>query len=157
MIKLSIIEMILRAIPEGILDMTSIYVLSGTKINIRTMFLSGGLLGILLYFIRMLPVQFGIHTIIFLVALILIAIWVNKIDVNKAISSSLISMIILSICDWISIFIITNIFKDNVKNIMSNSLLKLLYGLPSLLLYLCIISVIYKMICKKRKSGQAFL
>lgn len=151
MLKLSILEFILRTIPSGILYITSVYVFSYEKINLRRVLYSGGILAILIYFIRTLPIQFGVHTIIFLIALIFIAIWINKIDVNKAISSSLISVGIISICDWASFFIMTTIFKGNVKIIMSNPMLKILYGVPSFLLYVFTIYGMYKILHIKKK------
>lgn len=154
MLKLSILEIILRLIPEGILNIMSVYVFSAEKINLRKIFLSGTLLANFLYFIRILPIEYGVHTLIYLIVFIFIVTWVNKIDTSRAMSSSLISMMILSICDWVSFFIMANILKSNVKNIMSNPWLKILYGLPSLVLYICIIFVSYKIIYRNRKVSK---
>lgn len=150
-LKLSILELIFRAIPEGFLHIMAVYVFSREKINLRKIITSGCLLGFIIFFIRILPIQFGIHTLIFLGTIILISICVNKIDTNKAISSSLVSTMILSICDSGNFFLIKDIFKINLKVIMSNPSLKVVYGLPSLVLYIFIILIAYKIIYKNRR------
>lgn len=149
MLHITILEIILRGIPETILLFLGVYIFSYTEISFKNLILSSLLLTAPLYLIRLLPIQFGVHTFLNLLILILLSVYVNKISTVKAISASLISTIILFICDAASYLLIMLLFKNNLSNILQDPMLKILYSMPSLLLFSIIIFVAYKIINSK--------
>ncbi|MTK12269.1 MAG: hypothetical protein F8N39_09310 [Clostridiaceae bacterium] len=104
------------------------------------------------YLVRMLPIQFGVHTIIIIMIFILINTSLNKIPIRKAISSSLISIITLSICESINLFVL-NYIKVDMEVIITKPLLKTLYFMPSLGLFALIILILYMVIRRNKKRG----
>lgn len=149
MLKLSLIEFFLRLIPEGFLLALSIYAFSSTPINKKRFIISGVILSINPYLIRMLPINFGVHTILLIMLYIIVAVNINRIDVMISIKLSLISIIILSICDFVNLFIVMKVLNISVEKLLDDILSKTLLGLPSLGLFFIIVFSFYKRSPKK--------
>jgi hypothetical protein len=143
-LKLSLLSLFLRTIPEGIMSIFANYVLANKKVDRKKMLVSGILLGISTYLIRFLPIHFGVHTILSIMIYIFLCIKINNIDYFKAISSSIISMIILFVLDWVAVFIYMKVFSINPKILFSKSIISILFGLPSIVIFSIIFFIIYK-------------
>lgn len=153
MIEITIMELILRTIPESFLLILGGCLISRKSIDNKSYFISSILFAISTYLVRMLPIQFGVHTILIIMIFILINTSLNKIPIRKAISSSLISIIILSICESINLFIL-NYLKVDMQAIITRPLLKTLYFMPSLALFALIILIFYMIIYRNKKEGS---
>lgn len=151
MLQLSPLEFFFRTLPESFIYIWSGYMFSNNKIDKTKFILSSILLSICTFFIRLLPIHFGVHTMLFLVAYILICVSINKIDIIKSISSGLISTITLFVCEGINIFILIELLQLNIETTFKNPLSKILYGIPSLFLFGLIIGILYRIISKKRR------
>ncbi|MBC2579789.1 hypothetical protein [Clostridium sp. DJ247] len=143
MLKLSILEFLFRVIPESFTLIFAGYAFSSKVIDKKSFCISSIVLSVITYLVRMLPIHFGVHTIILLIIYMLTTVTINKIDIIKSLSAGLISAILMYTCEWVNAFIITDIFKKNLDTIMKNHLMKLLYFSPSLLLFAIIIIFIY--------------
>jgi hypothetical protein len=86
----------------------------------------------------LLPINFGVHTVILVLTAILIAINMCKIDIGKAVVVSLIFAIILFISEWLTIFLYEAIFHYSPDNLLGGSLLGVILTLPSLFLAIII-------------------
>lgn len=141
--QLSLTELVLRTVPEGLILILAAYVFSKIKTDKNKILVSGIILGITTYLVRLLPVDFGVHTIIIIVANIILLVNINKINLFNAISSALLSMFTLVICDLANFYFIENILKISFDSLTSSILIKTLWGLPSLILYLAIIALTF--------------
>ncbi|MTK13940.1 MAG: hypothetical protein F8N39_18325, partial [Clostridiaceae bacterium] len=63
------------------------------------------MLSIVAYLIRMLPIHFGVHTIILLVGYVLVMASINDLNIIKSASSGLILVIILFASEWLNVYI----------------------------------------------------
>jgi len=151
MLKASLIEVLLRGIPESLILAWGIYVLCSKKIDINLYLFTSFLVVISMFFIRLLPIAYGVHTSLGIIMIIIITSFVNNIPVIKAISSTLILMILLSICEWLNIVILENLFMINLQKAFSIPLQKNLCGIPSLILLALIIYVIQIYVNKRNK------
>lgn len=152
MLELSLLEFFFRTLPESFIYILASYIFSNNKINKTKFILSSILLSLCTFFIRLLPIHFGVHTILFLVAYILICVFMNKIDLIKAISSGLISVITLFVCEGINVVILNELLQIDIQTTFKEPLTKILYGTPSLFLFGLIINILYRIISKKRRS-----
>ena len=150
MLKLTLLEFFFRGLPEELLLIFAIYAFSKTVINIKRYIASSILLVLLVYSIRFLPIQYGVHTILNLIVTIVLTVSINKIDIIKAIQASIITVIIEFICEGINVFIIGHIFKVDVRYVLSEPSLKILYGIPSLLIFAAIVSIYYFVLFRKK-------
>jgi hypothetical protein len=153
MLKLPLLEFFFRGIPEESLLIFAVYAFSKTIVDVKKYVMSSILLIAIVYLIRFLPIQFGVHTILNLIVMILLTVNINKIEIIKAIKASIIAIILESICEGINIFIIQYIFKLDINSVFKDPILKILYGIPSLLIFACAIGLYYHRFLKKRVEG----
>lgn len=150
MFEISLIELIGRTIPEGLLFVWAFYTLSQTKIQLNRYFLSVSIMVILSLGSKLLPIHFEVHTLLIMVGLIITNVLINKITTIKSIVVTISTTIIEFLCEIINLLIIQYLFKVDKEYIFNNQQLKILYGLPSLLLFVCFILLI-KLLINKRK------
>ncbi len=104
---------------------------------------------IMIFIIRSLPISYGIHTILSIMVLVLLSYTINKIDVTIAVKSTIITIILQFICEGINIFIIQYVLKNDMNYIFNNSKLKTMYGIPSLIIFTCIVLLLYIRLLEK--------
>ena len=109
MLKLSLFEFIVRSIPEEFLFVLAVHAFSKTGINLKRYLLSGTLFSITVYLIRLLPIQYGVHTILSLIVLIVLVSFINKIDIIKSIRAGIIIFILDFICEGL-IFLLYSMY-----------------------------------------------
>lgn len=142
MLRLTVFEFIVRGIPESFILMLAMYALSNIKLEKRKYIISSLLLAIYVYLGRMLPINYGVHTILDIFVMIILMSTINKADIILSMKASLIATIILYAFEGIDVLIFSFVFKDRLEEIMLNSTLKIICGLPSLACF-AVISIIY--------------
>lgn len=140
MLKLSALEFFFRTIPESFLIVMVAYIFANKKISRKRFIVASLILAVITYLVRLLPVGFGINTIINMIAFIIIGINIIKININISIISVFISVISISFCEWINGFVLNNIL--NITYI-SNSYLMFIYYIPSLVMFASVVFIFY--------------
>ena len=111
MMGLHFADIFFRLLPEVYLMIYFIFMLSNKKLSLIRFLISGIIIALLVYIVRLLPIYFGIHMVINLILYISI-VNINGISLAKSICNSLIAMITLSSCEIIN-FLLLNIFNIN--------------------------------------------
>lgn len=132
MLELTAFEFIVRTIPEAFIFIFSCYLLSSNKINIKRYVISSILLAIGICFIRILPINYGVHTILSIIIQTIILATISKIDAILALKASIITTICLFIIELLNLLGLSYIYKGQLETLMSNPVSKTMYGLPSL-------------------------
>ncbi len=154
MLKLSLLEVVLRALPEGFLIIFAVYAFSKSVISVKKYIISSLIYVMAVYLIRLLPIQYGVHTILNIIVIIVLTTNINKIGIIKSIQGSIMAMILEFICEGVNMIIIRYIFKVNVVNILSNTSLKILYGIPSLVIFATTIFTYYFYLAGRKKLNE---
>lgn len=149
MLRLTLLQLFLRGIPEIILTVWSIYVFSFKEILIKPFATSTFLFTIIVYIARLLPIHYGVHTIIIVSVYIFINFSINKIPINKSISATFLSIILLSTSELINMMIL-DLFNINLNSIGTDSVPGILYTWISLFIFGSFISIFYKTIYKSK-------
>jgi hypothetical protein len=150
MTQLSLIDFILRLIPEGFLFVFAGYVFSNTPIKKDKLFLSGTLVSVSIFVVRSLPVHFGVHTLMMIAVNTFVFTTINKIEVIRAISAILISVVLMFILEGVNVFVLSSVVRIDIEKLFENSLMKNIYALPSLILFGMILLLVK--VIKKRKN-----
>ena len=143
MLKLPVIELFLRLIPEAFLLIFAAYVFSKTPVNKGRYILSSILFGSINYFIRLLPIDYGIHSVLGLILFVILLTNINKINVIKSIQAVFINTITMFICEGVNVIIIQFILKKDMNLVFGDPISKTIYGAPSLLIFACVVGVYY--------------
>ncbi|WP_294392353.1 hypothetical protein [uncultured Clostridium sp.] len=144
MLKLTLVEFFLRTIPESFILMMALFILCNINIKMKPYVMSSTLFGVCQYFIRRLPINYGVNTILGIFIMILIMHKINKSEIIPSIKFSLIITIVLFILEWVNIVVLTFLFNDSLEIIFNNSILKILSGMPSLVLLALMTLIYYK-------------
>lgn len=153
MVEISLVELFFRTIPETFLFILAGYLFHCKKIDKTKLFISTIVLSMSIYLVRMLPIHYGVHTVINIVNYIFISVLINKIPVEKAISYCLVLTIILFICEWINLILLYRIINIGSKELLNTVIGKIFYSLPSLLLFAIAIFIFYSLNYKKKREG----
>jgi len=151
MYNVTILEFFVRAIPEAFLFVFSTYTFSKVSIDKRKYLLSSVFMAISAFVIRSLPIHFGVHTMLALIALIVINVSINKFEVVKATQAVIITFIVELICEGLNFIIIQYVLRININLVFEDVRYKLLYSSPSLLIFGCLVSAIYFILLKRNK------
>jgi hypothetical protein len=151
--KMSLLEFFLRGIPEGLIFVYATYVFSKKAVRIRPFLLSSILLAIAIYAIRLLPIHVGINNLLNIVVLTFLSVKVNGIDFIKSIKAVFASMLLGFICEGINVALIQFVFKADINYVFSVPMLKILYGIPSLLI-LALITFAAALFNKKKAANN---
>ena len=151
MLKLQPIEFILRAMPESFLVILAIYIFSKTKINKKKYVITSIVFSIILYISRMLPIDYGVHMILSVLALLAIVLFYNKIDAIKGIKSIVFIYLIQLVSELINVAILKLINID-LEVLSMDGLYKTVLGLPSLIITGVIVLIVYNI--KNRKEAK---
>ncbi|AJE09634.1 hypothetical protein [Clostridium botulinum] len=154
MLKIGVIELLMRLTPESFLLIFIVQAFSNSKISKNKYILSSILLATTIYSIRLLPIHYGVHTILNIIAIILICIFINEVTPIKAISYSLILSIFLALSEALNLYFIYKIFGENVVDIFENPLKKSISGIPSMIMLIITVLFIFKI--KNRRVRDVF-
>lgn len=152
MLKMEWFELIAKGIPEGLLDVLMLFLLTNTRITLKNYTISSILFIISTFIIRLLPINVFIHTMIALIPLILIFIVFNKAETSLVIKSALFLTISIVVCELLNVLMLIILFKDfkDIEILLSDPHNKTIYGIPSTVILGIIVLVIF--IIKKRKG-----
>ncbi len=141
MLESSLVYILIRTFPESIILILSGIILLGKKINKLEVLRNGFLLGIIITIIRNLPINFGVHTILSMVILLLILYNIyDKLNFIQPLIVTFLIWIALAISEGIYIFIATELLHIPFDTLANNSDIEgALLTLPSLIILLIII------------------
>jgi len=132
MLQLNWIEIFLRNIPEMLLIVWGIHILARKSINMKVYLISSIIMALVNFFVRMLPIYFGVHTLIIVILTICI-IAISGIPTGKAIYGTLLMFLILSLSEFINVAIL-NLLNININSEFTNPIIKSVLGIPSLII-----------------------
>ena len=151
MIKITFLEFLLRGIPEDLIFFLAFYAFTKNKVQVSRYLVSSLVQATIVFSIRFLPIDTKVDTILNLILLITLAVFVNRIEVIKAIKAGIIIMILELLCEGINIFILQVLMKKDLNSIFADPMSKILYSSPSILIFGCIVIVYYFILLKRNE------
>ncbi|MGL5347316.1 MAG: hypothetical protein ACRDA3_08190 [Peptostreptococcaceae bacterium] len=157
MLESSLVYIIARTFPESLIMVLSGMILLDIDIKISKVIKTGICFGCVVAIIRMLPINFGVHTVLSMISFGLILFKISKKDVMKSMLTTCVVWIALALSESIYILIAMGIFNVPM-DILTNtrSLEAALKTLPSLLIAFFIVmlfNTIRKKIVRKGVRG----
>ncbi len=146
MLKLTWIEFFLRTLPEIFIMIWGIHIISRRSIDMIKYVFSSIIVSILTFFVRWLPIYFGVHIMINIILIISIMA-IIEIPIIKAMYSTLLIFLMLSLSEFLNTLIF-KLLNININIQFLTPYKKCLYCLPSLiflLLFIIIINYLLKM------------
>lgn len=140
-----LVSLILYSIPESILIFTFGFIIWGTPIKLGRIFSSAILSVVICYYIRGLPLPFGIHTLIGILVIFLLFKIICNFSTNKGLVSTLSSLAFLLLLENTVLYTIQismNLSLTEIHNM--SSLKRTLVGYPQLVIWSLITYYLYR-------------
>ncbi len=151
MLKVTLLELVVRGIPEGLLFILLTYAFSKRFIHTKRYLVASVLYSVGVYLIRLLPIQTGADFILNLVLLITLTVMVNKIEIIKAIKAGIVAFLLGFVSEGVNFFFVQFILKKDMNVIFNNPVLKVLYASPSIIFFGCIVITYYIMLRRRKE------
>lgn len=140
MLESSLVYIIARTFPESLILVLSGVILLGINIDKKTVFKYGLILGIIIGIIRLLPINFGVHSVLAMIALCIIMLKNTNNDILKSMLSTCLVWISLALSECIYLLIATSFLNIKVESLTDNTTLQgAIIKLPSLLIMFLIV------------------
>ncbi|NMB96755.1 MAG: hypothetical protein GYA02_09125 [Clostridiaceae bacterium] len=143
MLTFTWLELLVLAIPECLIFVYGVYKLANKPIYAKRFTLSVLLMTLCGYLVRQLPIQFGVHTLITIMIFIIVSIYVNHIEMFKAITSILLLYIIRLVTEWFNFFLLQKIFSISIESLFDDPVKKVIYTLPSLFMFFISVFIVH--------------
>lgn len=141
---MSLLALIFQGIPEMIALTTFAFVLAKADLNWRIICASGVVMGVIAFVIRLLPVTFGVHTIVLIFLLIIIIHQFAKVEIIKTVVSVFLSFVVLVLLETVTHVTLFSVLEFSMETVMNSEMLMILVGIPQIVLLFLISFVIKK-------------
>lgn len=140
MLESSLVYIFTRTFPESLILVLSGVILLGINIDKKKIFKDGIILGIIIGIIRLLPITFGVHSVLSMIVLCIILLKCARNDIVKSMVSTCLVWISLVLSEGIYVLIATSLLNIKVERLTDNTTLQgAIITLPSLLIMFLIV------------------
>jgi len=138
-----------QGIPEQISVCMLAYVITKIPFKWKEVLFMGVLLATCAYIIRLLPITFGVHTVVLIGILFSYLSVIKKVEFSKAIISSLFVYLVLIILESLIVPSLMYLFNISREQLISSNSIRILITLPHVICILIFTFLIQKKISKK--------
>jgi len=131
--KISLLSMVLQGIPEEIAITSLAFILAKAKLQWGKIILFGCLMAGIIYFIRLLPTTFGVHTLISMVSMIIFVSSYSGTGPTRCILSVLSSFLLLIIVES-GVFYLAEAMGYSYQELKANEIANIIFGYPQVLI-----------------------
>ena len=132
-INIPFITFILQGIPEQIAVTTLAFIIANLPIRWNRIILTGSVLAFSAYLVRLLPIPFGIHTIVLILLLFLFLTNLGA-DFSLSLIASLISFLALIIFEIICVSLLMPVFGVQTETLLTDPIIRVLISVPQVVL-----------------------
>ncbi|SHI42564.1 hypothetical protein SAMN02745219_00274 [Desulfofundulus thermosubterraneus DSM 16057] len=141
--KMPLLALIFQSVPESILILTLGLTLMGVELKWQRIVPAAVLSSLASYFIRELPIPYGVHTLIGIVIITLLVSIFFKTSIPVSISVAMIGIAILATVEMLILPIVIFLMGKTINEIWSSLTLRILLAIPELIVlaliaFLCI-------------------
>jgi len=132
--EMSFNQMILFGIPEGMSIAVLAFILSKVKLEWKKVMIVGIVIPFSAYLLRLLPITFGVHSIVSIGLLFFMLMKLGQVTLMSAIINSLITLLFLIIFETITSMLIMNLFEITQQMIKEKILINMVVFYPHVIL-----------------------
>jgi len=149
-----IAKLILIFLPQTLANVISIYAFNKKKINDKNFWIATIISLAAIFWIRLLPVGFGIPSLLSMIVLIMLGVYFLKFPIRKTILGVFFVFIVTILLEIVTLKVATIIFGEGGFNqIMDNDLTYAFIGCPASILLLIISLLVYHLFTRHVKRS----
>jgi len=143
-VKMSILDLIVKGIPEVAIFVLGIYAFSKTRINWKQYWTVVPIVFVATYIIRMLPINYGVSILLSVILTSILGIAIIKITFLQAIKASLLTIVAVLIGEGVNFYILQVAYgSQKTLEIMGDPIAKTINTIPSTIVFGLIIFTVY--------------
>lgn len=142
--KIPLWALVFQGIPEQIAVITLAFVLAKVPIRWKVIIPMGIGFACTAYILRLLPITFGVHTIVFIGLLFILLIWFYKKPISASILASLITYLALILFETAFMSIFMFLLQISLQTLEANVSIRILTGLPHVIGLFLLARIIHK-------------
>jgi len=131
--ELTISKLLFQAFPETLAIASLALALGGLKLELKSILFVGVLQTITAYLVRLLDLNYGVHTIVLIITLAFFLYIVLKIKLSRSLLAALLSIIILAVAETVLVTLILKIAGAEFTEVTENPTLWILLGWPQII------------------------
>lgn len=137
MVEKELLNLILQDFPESIIFAFVCFTLLNFKLEWKKIFIVS-LLQTLTNLVRLLPIAFGMHTLILTISLVLYISLITKLRLSKVFIAVIICMVIVVISQAIYYYPMLRFFNLDIQDVVSNPITRAIFSVPEYIALLLI-------------------
>jgi len=142
--KITLLDLILKGIPESAIFMLGIYAFSKTKIIAKQYWSVVSILFVAIYFIRLLPINYGINTLLSVIVSAILGIAIIRITFLQAIKAALLTTVAVLIGEGVNFYLLQVAYgTQKTLEIIEDPIAKTINTIPSTIVFGLIIFTVY--------------
>lgn len=145
--KLTLLELMIKGIPEATLFTLGMYAFTGTKIvkaswpKLRVFAL---VMFLWTYFVRLLPINYGVNILLVLILTIFLGVMFLKIPLIQCMKASLLNAIAIVVGEGLNFLLLQVVYgAQKTQEIIGNPFLKAINTIPSTIIFGSIVIFVY--------------
>ena len=136
--------LIIQGLPEQIAVMTLAFVFAKIRLEWKKIIIFAIIMTLTVYLLRMLPITFGIHTIVLLGLQFFFLIQFCQVHVLEALRACLISVLLLIMVEYICFTLFTVLFGISFETYMNDVTTRILISWPQVIVLFLISFIVLK-------------
>ena len=151
-LKLIIFEYLLGYVLQGFTITLGVYAFNRRRIELKPYVLASALVIVISYFVRLLPIGFGVHAILNVLFLFLICTFFLQMPAHTTVRSALLATVLLVVCEMIDVWIVVAIIGiEKFESLMLVPSQKALISTPGSILFIILTGTVYMVLNNPRK------
>lgn len=152
----SLVELFARGLCEGFLLVLANYAFARKKIVWKPYIITSLLVVLVTYFIKLLPITFGVPMILSSLCMIFLCVFISKIDLFTSVKGAMLTILILIVIETLNFLLLSLLLNESTYNkVVADPYQMLVAGLPGLALFAAVVISTYLYLSKRPKKGGA--
>ncbi|MGI6451196.1 MAG: hypothetical protein ACOX3R_13325 [Desulfitobacteriia bacterium] len=147
--KIPFLAFIFQGIPESIAMVTLAFVIARIPLQWKKIVFIGLIIATTSYVLRLLPITFGIHTVLLIVLFFILLLWLGSNNVNTVLIACLISNLATIISETLCLGLLMPLFGLTFDMLYENTLLRILMTLPQVIVVFIAAYIVLQIQIKK--------
>lgn len=149
--KIPFLALLFQGIPEQIAVVALAFVIAKIPLEWKKIVPIGAALAVSSYFLRLLPITFGVHTIIIMGLLFLLLFKFGRSNINASLIASMLSFLTLILVETLCVSILMPVFEITSEVLFTDTTVRILISWPQVLIMYFIAYIILKVRTRKDK------
>jgi len=151
--KIPFMAWLFQGLPEAIGIAAVMYAVAGLGLRWRSIVPVGLIFGVFFYLVRLLPIAFGVNTLLNVLFTVLVFQKITSCHLALAVRSGLVAFATVVIGENLFIQFFVWVLRFNVADIYNNVYLRIVFGWPNVILLFLVAIVTNAILNKKHNKG----